>query len=61
MVAPTIGSERGNEITKLRLIARAKKAGADAIVFSDIIRQVHEGTLLDDLSIKAEAILFIKK
>ena len=61
MVAPTSGSERGNEITKLRLIARAKKAGANAIVFSDIIWQTHEGTLPDDLFIKAEAILFTEK
>lgn len=57
MISP-IGSSEGSQSTvKLRLIKKAKTVGANGLIFSDIVRQSHEKTT-DDLTIKAEAIVF---
>ncbi len=57
MVAPLTESEYGQERTKSRLLEKARKAGANALIFSDISRDTHAKSE-DELSIKAEAIVF---
>ncbi|TDQ06219.1 hypothetical protein [Pedobacter metabolipauper] len=60
MIAPITDSESNQELVKRRLIERAKKVGANALIFSDISRETHAKTT-DDFSIKAEAIIFTDK
>lgn len=60
MISPISSSEYDQENVKIRLINRAKQVGANALIFSDIVRQAHQKTT-DDYSIKAEAIVFTDK
>jgi uncharacterized protein YbjQ (UPF0145 family) len=60
MIAPLSEYESEQERMKVRLIERAKKAGANALIFSDISRETHDETT-DELSVKAEAIVFTDK
>jgi len=55
MIAAITDSDQ--EFVKSKLIERAKKIGADALIFSDITRETHKDTT-DDVSIKAEAVVF---
>ncbi|WP_437918644.1 hypothetical protein [Sphingobacterium sp. LRF_L2] len=57
MNAPTTSSASGQARTKQSVIEKAKKIGADAVVFSELDRQVNEKTT-DDFSIKVEVIKF---
>ncbi|MES2458654.1 MAG: hypothetical protein V4594_24075 [Bacteroidota bacterium] len=57
MVSAISSSERDQERVKNSLIAMAKKVGADGLIFSDITREAHQKNS-DDISIKAEAIVF---
>ena len=60
MVAAITDAEWDQERVRQRLIGRAKQVGADGLIFSDIIRETHIKTT-DDVSIKAEAIIFTDK
>lgn len=60
MVAPISNSESYQETVKRQLIEKAKKVGANGLIFSDIVRETHK-TTIDDFSIKAEVIVFTEK
>lgn len=60
MNATTGSSKASKNRTQELVIQRAKKAGADAVIFSEIERQSND-TTDDDLSVKVEVVKFISK
>jgi len=57
MDAPTSRTASGQARTKKSVIDKAKKIGADAVVFSQLDRQVNEKTP-DDFSLKVEVVKY---
>ncbi|WP_443946249.1 hypothetical protein ACJVDH_03810 [Pedobacter sp. AW1-32] len=55
----TGSSQNGQERARASVIEKAKEIGADAVVFSDLNRQVNHKTT-DDFTIKVEVIKFKK-